>query len=74
MIIMCDNDDDDDDGDANSQSDDMVLQQRIKDFMVQVLSLYKQARVRRRHGEQGITRKWSSSKYQFRFSFPDSLN
>ena len=36
---MCDNDDDDDDGDANSQSDDMVLQQRIKDFMVQVLSL-----------------------------------
>ena len=36
---MCDNDDDEDDGDANSQSDDMVLQQRIKDFMVQVLSL-----------------------------------
>ena len=71
---MCDNDDDEDDGEANSQSDDMVLQQRIKDFMVQVLSLYKQARVRRRHGEQGITRKWSSRKYPFRFSFHANLN
>ena len=30
---MCDNDDDNDDGDANSQSDDMVLQQIVKDFM-----------------------------------------
>ena len=54
---MCDNDDDDDDGDANSQSDDMVLQQRIKDFMVQVLSLYKQAKVRHRHGEEMVFRK-----------------
>ena len=31
---MCDNDDDDDDdSDANSRSDDIVLQQRIKNFM-----------------------------------------
>ena len=31
--VICDNDDDDDDGDANSRSDDIVLQQRIKYFM-----------------------------------------